>query len=131
MERSQLASRSVTSSGEPYCPDAGDLISINFDPQAGREMAGRHFALVLSKRQYNRVTRLCVAVPVTGQVKGFPFEVALPGDLVLGTKNGGGCVLSDQIKSLSWTDRGARFICAAPADILPEVLAKVRALLGI
>jgi mRNA interferase MazF len=92
-------------------------------------MAGRHFALVLSSQSYNRLTRLCVACPVTGQVKGFPFEVALPPDLVLGDKGGGGCVLADQIKSLSWTDRGARFICEAPDGILPDVLAKIRALL--
>ena len=121
--------RSVTSStGDPYCPDVGDIISINFSPQAGREMAGRHFALVLSPRKYNQFARLCIVCPATGQIKGYPFEVLLPDDLMLGEK-GGGCLLSDQMSSLSWQDRGSRFVCAAPVGALEEVIAKYRTLL--
>lgn len=130
MAKLRPESLSVTKSGEPYCPDAGDIISINFDPQAGREMAGRHFALVLSPRKYNTFARLCVVCPATGQVKGYPFEVRLPDDLKLGEK-GGGCILADQIKSLSWTERGARLVCTAPNGVLPDVLAKCKALLQI
>jgi len=106
----------------------GDFISINFDPQAGREMAGRHFALVLSPRQYNQFSRLCILCPATGQIKGYPFEVLLPDDLKLGEK-GGGCVLSDQLKSMSWQDRGSQFIQKAPDGILEDVLAKARTIL--
>ena len=52
--------RSAKSSApkEPYCPDTGDIIWIDFDPQAGREMAGRHAALVVSPRKYNEFARL-------------------------------------------------------------------------
>lgn len=121
--------RSATSSvSEPYCPDVGEIISINFDPQAGREMAGRHYALVLSPRKYNQFSRLCVLCPATGQVKGYPFEVILPDDLMLGTK-GGGCILADQLKSMSWQDRGSQFICVAPDGILQDVVAKAKTLL--
>jgi mRNA interferase MazF len=129
MARSSQLPRSATSSvSPPYCPDTGDIISINFDPQAGREMAGRHYALVLSPRKYNQYSRLCVLCPATGQVKGYPFEVLLPADLMLGAK-GGGCILADQLKSMSWQDRGARFVCTAPDGILQEVVAKCRTLL--
>lgn len=124
--------RSATSSAnESYCPDAGEIVSINFDPQSGREMAGRHFALVLSQKRYNELARLCVLCPITGQIKGYPFEVALPAELKLGLKEGGGCVLSDQIKSMSWQERGCRFVCNAPPEIMAEVLAKCRALLSL
>lgn len=124
----QLLRSATSSTGEPYCPDTGDIISVNFSPQAGREMAGRHFGLVLSPRRYNQLARLCLVVPATGQVKGFPFEVVLPADLMLGDK-GGGCLLVDQVKSISWQDRGSRFVCVAPEGILPDAMAKLKTLL--
>jgi mRNA interferase MazF len=94
-------------------------------------MAGRHFALVLSPRKYNQFARLCVLLPITSKVKGYPFEVSLPADLVLGSQGGGGCVVADQIKSMSWTDRHVAFICAAPGGILPDAVARFRTLLSI
>jgi mRNA interferase MazF len=57
-------------------------------------------------------------------VKGYPFEVQLPADLEVE-----GAVLSDQIKSLDWRVRRARYACAVPAAILDEVLGKVLALI--
>jgi mRNA interferase MazF len=57
-------------SAEPYCPDLGDIIWISFDPQMGREQAGRRQALVLSPRRYNSIARLCVLCPITNQAKG-------------------------------------------------------------
>jgi mRNA interferase MazF len=103
----------------------GDLIWINFDPQAGREQAGKRPALVLSPKSYNSITRLCVLCPVTSQVKGYPFEVAIPDD----AKIGGGVVLSDQVKSLSWEYRGAEFGCVAPPEVVTEVKARIKSLL--
>jgi mRNA interferase MazF len=115
---------------EPYCPDAGDIIWIDFDPQAGREMAGRHAALVVSPRKYNEFSRLCILFPITGQVKGWNFEVLLPHDFAIpgGTKVGGS-VVADQIKSYSWKDRNSDFACRAPDGILENVMAKCRTLL--
>jgi mRNA interferase MazF len=127
MARLQRVPRSATSSrDEPYCPDADDVVEIDFDPQAGREQAGRRPALVLSPRPYNRLARLCVLCPITSQVKGYPFEVALPeGHPVTGV------VLSDQVKSMSWHDRNAQFLCDAPAGIAAHARAKMKALLQI
>lgn len=64
--------------------------------------------------------------PITSQVKGYPFEVLLPDGLEVH-----GAVLSDQIKSLSWSDRNAQFITTLPHAVLVDVLAKIRALLSI
>src|SRR5882672_5909264 len=109
-----------------YCPDAGDIIRINFDPLAGPEQAGARPALVLSPRIYNEKARLCVLCPITNQIKGYPFEVSMPdGHEVTGA------VLSDQIKSLSWEQRGAVLICAAPENVVSQVKGKLRAILKI
>src|SRR5213075_1905556 len=61
-----------------YVPDAGDLVWLTFDPQAGHEQRGRRPALILSPRVYNARARLAIACPITSQVKGYPFEVTLP-----------------------------------------------------
>ena len=39
---------------------------------------GRRPALVLSPQSYNGTVGLAIFCPVTNQVKGYPFEVALP-----------------------------------------------------
>ncbi len=123
---SQLMRSATSSPNKAYCPDAGDIIKINFDPQAGREQAGPRPALVLSPKNYNEATRLCVLCPITNQAKGYPFEVPLPnGHHVTGA------VLADHVKSLSWEQRGAEFICHAPNGIADHVKAKIRALINI
>ena len=107
-----------------YVPARGDLVWLRFNPQAGHEQAGHRPALVISPSSYNRRVGLAVCCPVTSQVKGYPFEVLLPGGL--GVE---GAVLSDQIKSLDWRVRRARRIGSAPADVLQETLAKILALI--
>jgi mRNA interferase MazF len=51
-------------------PERGDLVWLDFDPQAGREQAGRRSALVLSPASYNGLTGLAMACPVTSHAKG-------------------------------------------------------------
>jgi mRNA interferase MazF len=67
---------------------------------------------------------LALFCPITTRVKGYPFEVLLPTDLEVK-----GAVLSDQIKSLDWRIRRARYGCAVPPAILDEVTGKVLALI--
>src|SRR5579862_1993849 len=55
-----------------YVPDAGDLVWLTFDPQAGHEQRGRRPALILSPRLYNVKARLAIACPITSQAKGYP-----------------------------------------------------------
>lgn len=125
MAKSIPGARSVTRSVRPpYCPDADEFIWLQFNPQAGREQAMRRPALVLSPRGYNLRSGLCVVCPTTSQAKGYPFEVALSQGFDVG-----GVILSDQIKSLSWSHRESKFICKAPAEVCAEVRAKIKALI--
>jgi mRNA interferase MazF len=107
-----------------YVPDAGHAIWLTFDPQAGHEQAGRRPAVVLTPASYNRRTGLLLACPVTSQVKGYPFEVALPVDAPVS-----GVALSDQIKSADWRARHAAFICELPEATIADIVAKLSALL--
>ena len=111
--------------GRGYVPQRGDLVWLQFNPQAGHEQAGRRPALVVSPKPYNRKVGLALFCPITSKVKGYPFEVELPPGLKLT-----GAVLSDQIKSLDWRTRQARRICLAPESVVGDVLAKILVLVG-
>jgi len=80
---------------------------------------------VLSPRAYNAKAGLCLACPLTNQVKGYPFEVAIPSGLPVQ-----GVVLSDHVKSADWLERRAKLIGTAPKEVLDEVRARLQALLG-
>jgi len=108
-----------------YIPDRGDIIWISFTPQAGHEQAGRRPALVLSPAAYNGKVGLAILCPVTSNVKNYPFEVLIPDGLEIS-----GAILSDQVKSLDWKTRKAKFICNLPAASLDEVLQKLGTLIG-
>jgi mRNA interferase MazF len=103
----------------PYVPDRGDVVHISFDPQAGREQAGRRPAFVLSPRSYNERVGLALFCPITRRVKGYSFEVEIPeGHPVIGV------VLADQIKSLDWRARKVEPWCRLPV-IYNEVSRKL------
>lgn len=109
-----------------YVPDRGDLVWLTFDPQAGREQAGRRPALVLSPTIYNERSGLAVVCPVTRRSKGYPFEVLLPVEQKVS-----GVVLADHLKSADWRARRAEFAGKAPDVVLAEISAKLRALLSL
>lgn len=102
-----------------YVPQQGDIVWLEFTPQAGHEQAGTRPALVLSHGTYNEKVGLALFCPITSQQKGYPFEVALPSSL-----STAGVVLSDQVKSLDWKERKAKFKEKAPRVVLTEVLSK-------
>ena len=106
-----------------YVPDIGDLIWLDFDPSAGHEQAGHRPALVLSPKLYNTKTGLLICVPLTSQVKGFPFEVELQHKTIQGV------ALADQVKSLDWTVRHAQKKGKASNDVVNKVRAKIKLLL--
>jgi mRNA interferase MazF len=106
-----------------YVPDAGDIVWLNFTPQAGHEQAGHRPALVLSPANYNDKTSLLVCCPLTTQIKNYPFEVLIGGSPP-------SVVLADQVKSLDWRSRNARRKGRVTAEQLAEVRAKIRALIG-
>lgn len=105
-------------------PEQGDAVWLTFDSQAGPEQSGRRPAIVLSPRAYNVRAGLAIFCPVTNQVKGYPFEVVLPGDLPLE-----GAVLADQVRSLDWHARRVSRICKLPRDTMNEILGKLEPLL--
>jgi mRNA interferase MazF len=107
-----------------YVPERGDVIWITLNPQAGHEQAGRGPAVVLSPAAYNGKVGLAILCPITNQIKGYPFEVALPSGLAVT-----GAILSDQVKSLDWRARNATFICALASATVAEVLQKLNTLL--
>lgn len=109
-----------------YVPNRGDVVWISLDPQAGHEQAGRRPALVISPASYNGKVGLAILCPITSQVKGYPFEVAIPSGFKVG-----GVVLSDQVKNLDWRVRKADFICRLPQETTLEVLAKLETLLQV
>ncbi len=64
-----------------YIPDRGDIVWLEFDPQAGHEQAGHRPEAVLSPRAYNQKSGLALCCPITSRMKGYPFEVILPNGL--------------------------------------------------
>jgi len=106
-----------------YIPDAGDVVGLQFDPLAGHEQAGHRPALVLSPAAYNGKTGLMLCCPLTTQIKGYPFEVAIGGERA-------NVALADQVKSLDWRARQATRKSQASHAELAEVRAKIFALLG-
>jgi mRNA interferase MazF len=107
-----------------YIPERGDMVWLDFNPQAGREQAKRRLALVPSPQAYNRRVGLAVVCPITSKIKAYPFEVRLGASFKVS-----GVVLSDQIKSMDWRVRNIEFIDQAPLSIVLEVSGKVKALL--
>lgn len=107
-----------------YVPDRGNVVWITFNPQAEHEQAGRRPAVVLSPKAYNGKVGLALLCPITTQVKGYPFEVAIPDGLPVS-----GVILSDQVKSLDWSARYAEKACHLPEEVMTRVLQRVRALI--
>jgi mRNA interferase MazF len=106
-----------------YVPEAGDIVWLRFTPQAGHEQAGHRPALVISPAAYNSKTSLMVCCPITTQIKGYPFEVIIAGSRP-------SAVLADQVKSLDWTARRAKYKGKTAPTLLAEVRAKIIALVG-
>lgn len=106
-------------------PERGDILKLQFNPQAGSEQAGYRPAIVISTVDYNRISSLILVCPITNQKKGWPFEVEL--DPIMQTT---GVVLVDQIKSIDCTTRRALFIEKAPSTVMNEVLARLEPLIS-
>lgn len=109
-----------------YIPEQGDLVWLEFNPQAGHEQSGLRPALVISPTVYNSKVGLALICPITSKIKAYPFEVILPDKLKVN-----GAILSDQIKSLDWRARKAKFIAKAPLEIVNDVIAKIKTIITI
>ena len=56
-------------------PERGDVVWLQFAPQAGSEQAGHRRALVISPKSYNQRVGHALECPITSRIKGYPFEV--------------------------------------------------------
>ncbi len=101
-----------------YTPRKGDFIALTFDPQSGHEQKGRRPALVLSNDLFNQKTGLAMVCPLTNTDRKIPFHLKVPESCILT-----GFVMVDQVKSVDFTARSAKFIDKAPPHFLADVLA--------
>ncbi|HWY45834.1 MAG TPA: type II toxin-antitoxin system PemK/MazF family toxin [Bryobacteraceae bacterium] len=108
-----------------YVPAAGDIVMMDFDPQVGREHATRRPALVLTDQRYNRASGLAVVCPLTSKRKPYPFALPITIDKVEGA------VLVDQLKSMDWIGRQAKFHSTAEPALVSKVRRYVAVLLGL
>ena len=106
-----------------YIPDRGDIIWLNFTPQAGHEQKGTRPALILSPKKYNEKTGLAVCCPITSHIKEYPFEVMVQGKKIEGA------ILCDHLKNLDWKARKAKFIEKANKTVMAECIAKISVLI--
>jgi len=108
-----------------YTPVCGDIVWIEFDPQKGKEIQKTRPALTISPYSYNLKTGLALFMPITSQIKGYPFEIIIQNDDIQGA------ILCDQIRSLDWKVRKAKLITSLLPAILEDVMAKFLVLLPI
>ncbi|WP_022942093.1 endoribonuclease MazF [Psychromonas hadalis] len=109
-----------------FVPDVGDVVIVDFNPQAGHEQAGKRPALVLSPKNFNKITGFAWLCPITNQAKGYPFEVT-----VEGSKKTTGVILTDQLKSLDWSARNLHKVDTVNSDCLSNVKSIVGTILSI
>ena len=97
---------------------------LSFAPQAGHEQAGRRPALTLSPEEYNEKTSWRSSVRLRHESRDTPLKSLPPA-----TSSVSGVVLADQVKSLDWRARRARFESQAPRQVVGEALEKINVLL--
>lgn len=107
-----------------FVPDRGDIVWLTFTPVRGHEQGGRRPALVVSPKNYNLKSGLALCCPITSKVKGYPFEVSIHQEKVKGA------VLTDQIRSIDWHERAAKFLCKIKKESLLEVQSKINLLVN-
>lgn len=100
---------------EGYIPECEDIVWLDFSSQTGNEHKGTRSALSPKNLQPKK-SGLCIFAPITSKIKGCPFEIILQGGVI------SGAILSDQIKSLDYRVRRAKFC----EKINPQILSEVR-----
>ena len=95
----------------------GDIIEINFNPQARHEQAGYRSAVVVSNDFFNKKTNLTIVCPITNTISDFPLHVKL--DERTTTT---GTILCEHLKALDINKRTYKIIEPLPKDILEQVI---------
>ena len=103
-----------------FVPEKGDFITLSFDSQAGHEQKGRRPALVISNFLFNQATGLAIACPITNTDRKIPFHLPVPSASSLT-----GFVMVEQVKSIDYRARSARFVEKATPEFVEDVTALV------
>ena len=115
-----VAKRAAPRKRSPWAPDRQDIIWIDCNPQAGKEMRDVHPFLVLSPRIFNVKTSLVIGLPMTTAEYNADNPFAVSVGSVRGRKTAQtSYVLCHQPKSFDWRLRKAK---AHPLGKLPEAL---------
>lgn len=104
--------------------EQGDIVYMDFDPQAGHEQRGRRPALVVSSDLFNRVNSLTMVCPITHADRGSPFHIRLDD-----RTETDGVVMCDQVRMLDLNSRRAAFEEKAPDDVLAEAVDIIRGII--
>jgi mRNA-degrading endonuclease toxin of MazEF toxin-antitoxin module len=114
-----------------YFPGRGDLIHIDFDPSAGHELRGPHFAVVLSTARFATATGFCIVVPGTSKyhadqrLASTQLMLALPDIPGLAKP---GWVYTHQVRSVDFKERRAKLVAKIEdLDFLIDLMERVRA----
>jgi mRNA interferase MazF len=98
-----------------YIPEQGDIVFIEFDPQAGHEQKGKRPALVVSNNSYNKFTKIAMVCPITNTNRNFPLHIELERTKTTGV------IMCEQVKALDIHARNVSFYEKAPTEIVEEV----------
>ena len=104
-----------------WVPERKEVIWIDCNPQAGREMKDIHPFLVLSPRIFNAQTSLVIGLPMTTAEYNADNPFAVAAGMAKGRSKTGkiSYVLCHQPKSFDWRTRSAK---AHPLGALPDGL---------
>ncbi len=103
-----------------YIPEKGDFVTLTFDPQSGHEQKGRRPALVVSNYLFNKAMGLAIVCPITNTDRKIPFHLAVPVSSSLT-----GFVMVEQVKSVDFNTRKAKFVEKAAKELIDDVLAVI------
>ena len=103
-----------------YIPEKGDFITLSFDPQSGHEQKGRRPALVVSNYLFNQATGLAIVCPITNTDRKIPFHLAVPASSSLT-----GFIMVEQVKSVDFNTRRAKFVGKASLELINDILAVI------
>lgn len=115
---------------QAFVPERSDIVWIQHDPQAGKEMKGMHSMLVISTKAFAQRTGLVIGFPMTHSGFNSDNPFAVP---VKGPKMEIGYVLCHQPKSFDWLARGGgqHPWKSAPKNVMREALMRLDAICGI
>ena len=110
-----------------WVPDREDVIWIDCNAQAGREMRDVHPFLVLSPRSFNERTSLVIGLPMTTAEYNADNPFAVANETVAGRKAVTSYILCHQPKSFDWRLRRARphAKLRVPGEVFVEALARL------